>query len=63
MFFHLSHTAAAEGAVLSVWYYDELKGEDKKKPAPELAVYKVFNDHPDRQVERYTHCHNRPSSV
>ena len=41
-------TAAAEGAVLSVWYYDELKSEDKKKPPPELSVYTAFADNADR---------------
>eukprot|EP00918_Siedleckia_nematoides_P055006 GHVU01120032.1.p1 GENE.GHVU01120032.1~~GHVU01120032.1.p1 ORF type:complete len:521 (+),score=90.29 GHVU01120032.1:75-1565(+) len=34
--------AAAEGATLSVYYYDELKGEDGKKPAPQLGLYDAF---------------------
>ena len=34
----LPHTAAAEGAYLSVWYFDEFKCHDLKKPPPQLHL-------------------------
>ncbi|ESO10262.1 hypothetical protein HELRODRAFT_117043, partial [Helobdella robusta] len=36
--------AAAEGAFLSVWAYDELKAADKRKPPPELSLAAGNND-------------------
>ncbi len=38
--------AAAEGAHLGTYYYDQLKSE--KKPAPEFTCFTAFTDNPER---------------
>ena len=46
MSFRLIYAAAAEGANLCVYHYDDLKKE--KKPAPEISCFTEFADSGDR---------------
>lgn len=45
--------AAAEGAYLNLFVYDDLKAEDKKKPMPDLGCYVSYTDSPESIQEAW----------